>query len=94
MPNAGAGLSRFLVEWYSPRLSRRAIADIAQLLNDAVAAEPELRVQLLYLVAVPADDYVFSVFAASSADLVARACRRAGWPADRISPAVEHLPID
>lgn len=85
MPDAGAASLRFLVEWYSPQLGCQATRDIARRLADSVAAVPQLAVEVQYVLTVPDDDYAFAVVAASSPELVARACQRAGLPADRIS---------
>jgi hypothetical protein len=90
MRNSGVASSRYLAEWYTPRLRHRAITDVAQCLQRSLAAIPtdHDRPELLYAVEVPQDGYAFGVFSADSADLVARACRQAGLPADRVTAAV------
>lgn len=45
--------------------------------------------QLLMTLAVPADEVMFSVFAAESAQTVFQACQRAGFPAERLTAAGE-----
>jgi hypothetical protein len=84
------GLEQFLVEWYGPRATVESISDTAGRLNDGAASisADGARIQLLMAVAVPADDYVFGVFAAENAQTVAQACVAAGAPAGRISAAV------
>lgn len=86
----GAEAERFLVEWYGPRAPARSIGETASRLNDGAAStsargEP---IRLLMAMAVPEDDYAFGVFAAGSAETVARVCDDAGAPAERISTAV------
>lgn len=77
----------FLVEWYHSDLARTAADDIAaQLDSGAAAVSAEgAAAQVLVTVAAPADEVLYSVFAADSADAVLLACRRAGWPPDRIT---------
>ncbi len=84
-----AEAERFLVEWYGPRASVCSIRETAGRLNDGAAStsargEP---IRLLMAMAVPDDDYAFGVFAAESAETVARVCDDAGAPAQRISTA-------
>lgn len=90
MATAEAGLERFLVEWYGPRTSERSISEIAGRLNEGAASTSArgTRIQLLMALAVPADDYAFGIFAAESAETVARLCADAGAPPERISSAV------
>ena len=79
----------YLVEWYRPRLAEESIEDTAATLDACAAATSTAAstVQLLAILAVPDDDVCFGVFTADSADLVARTCRRAGLPAQRLTPA-------
>ena len=44
-----------------------------------------LDVQLLMTLAVPTDEVIFGVFAAGSAQTVCEVCRRAGFPAERLT---------
>jgi hypothetical protein len=87
---------RYLVEWYTPRLSGRAITDVAQCLQQTLATLPAQphRPELLYALQVPQDAYAFGVFAADSAETVAQICEHAGLPADRVTAAVEADPLD
>jgi hypothetical protein len=80
------GSGRFLVEWYGPRASAVAIGEAGRRLNDGAWSGRQVR--LLMALAVPTDDYAFGVFAAESADTVARVCADAGATPDRISAAV------
>ena len=86
-----AAVSCYLAEWYTPALSAHPIADIARCLRQSLAsmAAECHRLELLYAVEVPGDAYAFGVFAADSADLVARACTNAGVPADRVTAATQ-----
>lgn len=85
---------RFLVEWYHPdatpeALHRRVTAVAA---NAAARAVGDGRaVTLLTTFLLPSDEVVFGVFAAGSVESVAEVCRRSGYPAGRVSPAVEAL---
>lgn len=85
----------YLAEWYTPALSDHPIADIARCLRQSLtimASEwhtESHQLELLYAVEVPGDAYAFGVFAADSADLVARACVHAGLPADRVTAATQ-----
>ena len=46
-------------------------------------------VQLLTMFSVPPDEMVFALFAARSADVVARTCGRAGLPPERLKLAAD-----
>jgi hypothetical protein len=46
-------------------------------------------IQLLTMFAVPPDEMVFALFAAGSAEVVARTCGRAGLPPERLTLAAE-----
>jgi|SRR5947209_17186540 len=85
-----AALERFLVEWYGPRSPASPIEETAGRLHDGAASISALgnKIRLLMVLAVPADHYTFGVFAAESAEAVARACADAGAPAERISAAI------
>ncbi|BBX62698.1 hypothetical protein MSAS_18720 [Mycobacterium saskatchewanense] len=93
MPNGERARSRYLAEWYTPRLSVQRIGDIAERLRRTLAAMPgePNAPQLLYAVEVPRDAYAFGVFAADSPEVVLHACQQAGLPADRVTAAVEAL---
>jgi hypothetical protein len=91
MGSQDAAVSCYLAEWYTPALPDHPIADIARCLRQSLtimAAECH-QLELLYAVEVPGDAYAFGVFAADSADLVARACLHAGLPADRVTAATQ-----
>lgn len=80
----------YLAEWYRPELCEESLDETAARLTVSAAAltASGAPVQLLTVVAVPTDDFVFGVFAAASAQLVAQACQRAGIPAERLNAAV------
>jgi hypothetical protein len=96
MDDVEEALSRYLAEWYTPRLSGRPITDIAYRVRRSLATMPggPHPPELLYAVEVPQDCYAFGVFAAESADVVMDACRRAGLPAERVTAASEAPPSD
>ncbi|BBX61335.1 hypothetical protein MSAS_05090 [Mycobacterium saskatchewanense] len=81
---------RFLVEWYGLQGAAQSIGAIADRLNEHATSLSTCgrQVRLLAAMAVPADDYVFGVFTAESAEIVAQLCGDAGAPAERISTAV------
>lgn len=85
-----AALERFLVEWYGPRAAASPIEETTGRLHDGAASISALgeQIRLLMMLAVPADHYTFGVFAAASAEAVARVCVDAGAPAERISAAI------
>lgn len=91
MPTGNAIPYRFLAEWYTPVLRQRSITDVATRLRESLAGMPgePPPPELLVAVEIPQDAYAFGLFAATSADLVARACQLAGMPADRVTAAVE-----
>jgi hypothetical protein len=88
------GLPQYLIEWYRPELSADLLDRTAASLQHAAAAVSAegLPVRLVLTIAVPTDEVIFGVFAAGSAQLVERACHRAGIPAERLTGAVSVLP--
>ena len=87
---------RFLAEWYASELTAATPEDIAARLDagTAAASADGSAVQLLVTVSVPADDVVYGVFAADTAEAVLEACRRVDWPPDRITGHVrEHIRV-
>ncbi len=83
----------FLTEWYQPRLTTSDLQDhIAVLEHTAqrMAADGEV-VELIITVAAASDEILYGVFESDAAETVARTCRRAGLPADRISAVHAHL---
>lgn len=96
MELSGSRLPRFLVEWYGQRAGAGAIGEAAERLTDGAASisAAGAQIRLLMALAIPTDDYAFGVFAADSADTVARVCARAGAPPDRISAAVDGCAFD
>lgn len=80
----------YLVEWYRPGVDEDQLVDISAglaLSSTSLTAEG-LPVRCVYALAVPADEVVFGIFEADSADVVAQACRRAGRPPTRLSAAI------
>ncbi|GLP82006.1 hypothetical protein TUM20984_34260 [Mycobacterium antarcticum] len=83
--------TRYLVEWYRPNLTRQLIDDWVADLDESIAhmcAEGS-PVWLLMTLAVPTDEVLYGVFAASSPDLVQTACARAGSEPERMSLDVD-----
>jgi hypothetical protein len=80
-------LRYYLAEWYRPRLCAAEVEDARARLEAGVAAMcmGGLDVQLLLALAVPTDEVLFALFAASSEQEVDEACRRAGIPAERLT---------
>jgi hypothetical protein len=93
--NAQAG-QRFLVEWYGAELAAAPPAGTAARLSEAAERERDessTQVGLVLTLAAPADDVLYGVFVAETAEAVLRACRGASWPADRITADVRaHIP--
>jgi hypothetical protein len=77
----------YLVEWYRPDLTESDVTDAAARLDECAASMSVegSPVRLLMTLAVPIDEVVFGVFAAGSADTVAKTCRRAAMPPQRLT---------
>ena len=87
---AASQVTCYLAEWYRPEVTQQPLDDTVAKL-EAVAAAMRLEgsvVKLLVTLAVPTDEVTYGVFAASSPDIVARACWRAGIPLERLSSDV------
>jgi Protein of unknown function (DUF4242) len=84
-------LSCYLVEWYQPELTDELLDEAAARLGECVAAmcADGSPVQLRMTFAVPSDEVIFAILAASSAKVVAETCDRAGMPAQRLTVAVD-----
>ena len=81
---------RFLAEWYVPECAEADVSDIVQLMRSATSGPgPCAVVRLAATLAVPADEVVFGLFEAPSADSVTDACERAGLPPMRINAALD-----
>ena len=90
MGRASPQVTCYLAEWYRPEVTQQPLDDTVAKL-DAVAAAMGVEgslVKLLVTLAVPTDEVTYGVFAASSPDIVARACWRAGIPLERLSSDV------
>lgn len=83
-------MPRYLAEWYRPDLDRGQLQLAGREITDAAdrLAAAGQRVELLLTVAVPADEFVFALFTAPSADSVQRVCHSAGLPMTRITEAL------
>jgi hypothetical protein len=85
------GLPRYLVDWYRPGVGE----DLLEQMSAKLEARAErstvegVPVRLLLTLSAPADEVVFGVFTAGSAESVARICRQAGLPTDRVVEVIE-----
>ncbi len=81
----------YLVEWYQPALVRGSLERTSAALQSSAAAASAFgpTIQLMSMIVVPADEMVFGIFCAASADLVSKVCRHAGLPADRLTAATD-----
>jgi hypothetical protein len=87
-------LPHYLVEWYRPEPTSELLAGTTASLEHAAASVSAdgFPIRLLMTLAVPTDEVIFGVFAASSAQLIERVCHLAGLPAQRLVEAVSaHL---
>lgn len=80
----------YLAEWYRLEIGAESLdRTVATIEACASSAGEDSPVKLLAMLAVPADEVVFGIFAAESADVVAQICERAGIPAQRLSAAFD-----
>ena len=79
--------SRYLVESYRPGPTAEPLGPPAAMIDSS-----DGRVELLLTIHIPADEVLFSLFAASSATSVERACRRADFAFTRITEAIASAP--
>jgi (2Fe-2S) ferredoxin len=82
--------SCFLGEWYRPDVTSRTIEDLDAALHIAAEAmrAKGIQVRLLMTLAVPADEVLYAMFTAYSADSVVQTCKQAGIPVERLSSDV------
>lgn len=80
----------YLVEWYRPELRTRPLEEVAAKLEECAAmlSANGSPVQLVMTLAVPAEEVLFGIFQADSADSVSEACTCAGMPGGRLSEAL------
>jgi hypothetical protein len=81
----------YVAEWYRPEITAAAVDSAVAKLGETVASMSAegSSVQLLMTMTVPSDEVVFCIFAAESEQAVARACRLAGFPVDRLTEATD-----
>jgi hypothetical protein len=81
----------YLAEWYLPELTEQCVDEIVARLDAAAATVSDEGdpIRLLATLAVPADEVLYGVFGAASADIVSRTCIRAGAPHQRLSNDVD-----
>jgi hypothetical protein len=91
MGSDGARLPHYLVEWYRPAIADEpfdhSVVRLMQCAASVTAAGSP--VSLLATFAVPSDEVVLAVFDSASEESVAEVCRRAGWPPQRVTAAVD-----
>ncbi|WP_064743061.1 hypothetical protein [Pseudonocardia spinosispora] len=94
MTTPTSGLPHYLVEWYRPEPNGELLDRTTAFLEHAIRtlSAEGCPVRLLMTVAVPADEVIFGVFAAGSAQVVEQVCRRAGVPSGRLSTAETRCP--
>lgn len=81
---------RHLVEWYRADLTGATVAEMVAALEVACAESgPEGPVRLVVTMAVPSDEVLYVVFAASSSDAVVGMCTQAGLPPQRVTADVD-----
>jgi hypothetical protein len=83
--------AHYLVEWYRPAIADEPIdLSVARLIQCASSLSATgSPVNLLVTLAIPTDEIVLAVFDSGSEQTVAEVCRRAGCPAQRLTPAVD-----
>jgi hypothetical protein len=81
----------YLVEWYRPELTAQPLDETVTKLDAGIVAirAEGSPVRLLVVLTARADQVLYSVFAASSPEVVRRACERAGLPAERVIGGVD-----
>jgi hypothetical protein len=81
----------YLVEWYRPEVTEQPLDEtVAKLDASAEAIRGEgSAVRLLVALTAHTDQVLYSVFSASSPDVVNQACERAGFPAERVIGGVD-----
>lgn len=90
MSDMAPHLSCYLVEWYRAGLSQETIDRTVAQLNRGVESMSAngTSPKVLMTLSLPADDVMFCVVAATSMEVVAEVCDRAGLPAERVTAAV------
>jgi hypothetical protein len=86
--------SCYLVEWYQVENTDGELDRAAAKIDECAAtlSADGSPVRRLMTFAIPSDEVVFGVFAADSAQLVARACDLAGIPAQRLTVGKHLIP--
>ncbi|WP_326546146.1 hypothetical protein QGN32_20825 [Mycolicibacterium sp. ND9-15] len=91
MVNSASESPCYLAEWYGPKVTRRPLDETVARLGTGISAirDEGSAVRLLVAMTAHGDEVLYSVFAASSPDIVRRACERAGFPAERVTAGIE-----
>jgi hypothetical protein len=88
---AAPPLLHFLVEWYRPAIADEPLdLSVSRLIQCAASSSAAgFPVNLIATLAIPNDEIVLAVFDSASDQLIAEVCRRAGYPAQRVTGAVD-----
>jgi hypothetical protein len=88
---AGPPLLHFLVEWYRPAIADEPLdLSVSRLIQCAASSSAAgFPVNLLATLGIPSDEIVLAVFDSTSDHTVSEVCRRAGFPAQRITGTVD-----
>ncbi len=80
----------YLAEWYRADFSRGAVEQLVTALRAASEDSygESTKVRLVAAVAVPADEVLYAVFAATSSETITEACGRVGMPPERLTADV------
>ena len=82
---------RYLAEWYLQECAETDLDRIVGRLHAATGCRAWTSVRLVTTLAVPADEVVFGLFEAPSAEAVVAECGRVGLPPIRINAAVHSV---
>ena len=83
----GHSATNFLAEWYLADLVEATVDDITTRIRTAteVTTAEGVPIRLVATLAVPSDEVLYGLFDAASSEAVVAACRRAGFPQQRLS---------
>ena len=81
-----AGMPHHLVEWFRADADQSWVDHITAALG---STGPEPDVRLIIIIAVPSDEVIFGLFAASSSETLRQVCVRAGVPPQRLTTDVQ-----
>ena len=91
MSGPADGINYYVAEWYRGELGQDEIDGIAVQLDEAVAAVGGATVRRVMTLAIPAGEWMFTLFEAASAKNVEDVCRSAGMIPQQLNAAVGAL---